>query len=513
MSEITRRRTGQFLQTVFKLLSEKPDGMFIRDILLEIPKSLPLTQYERSHDPSTRNSTYFEKNIRSAITELAKVGWLRKHQGWLTMTERGEQAYKRIADPEKFYRRAIWEKSYLVNYLADHVRYWQNQISLFRGAHFPPLSQDLRWRLRLIDKLSIVDESRKKKIAEKRGLFRFYSIRISKTYLISDRLRAIRGALYELSSLAFILLVGILFYRFQGNGNQPSFSFASYLVAFGPLILLLLLVSFIFDIISARVTFRNRLLLMLAVIFWSFFYLTTHQTTYAALAFGIAGIFSILAASIGIDALIFAVTETYLNNRFPEGLVIHNLLLVLSKVDFRDDAQLSREFKMKSPVRLEFAANAIENHLPKQLKIQDGETKLWFRQRCREIAYALREKKKWVLTPKPDTSEYFIQSLTDFVIHFMYNEWDSLERMAVPEIPLKDKFFRQTWTILRALVVGFLPLTVLYWLQERQIIPANTNLIGITIAWAIVNLLWIDPSTKDKMSAMKDLTGLMKSNS
>ena len=38
MAEITRQRTGQFLQVIFKLLETKPDGMPAKDVLAEIPK-------------------------------------------------------------------------------------------------------------------------------------------------------------------------------------------------------------------------------------------------------------------------------------------------------------------------------------------------------------------------------------------------------------------------------------------------------------------------------------------
>jgi hypothetical protein len=399
----------------------------------------------------------------------------------------------------------------ITSYIVAQKNFWKQQISLFRRENFPPFSQDLKWRFRLCDELAIVEDLKQR--AADQQLFKQYSIQISKTYLLSARLRAIRAFLYELSSLLFIFLVGFLYYRFLGNPNQVSFSPGTYLIQFGPEILLLLFLWVCSDMVLAKLSVRDRLIIILAILFISSLYLTVLKTKYTALAFGVAGIFSILAVSIAVDAFIFTVTEYYADHRYPEALVIHNLLLILSKIESNSDLPASLDFKVRCPVRLEFAALAFEKHLYARLKTHDRNFNDWFQERCAQIACALREKKKWVLTPKPDTPKWLAQSLAEFVIHFMHNEWDLLDRMELPKKSLKDKFLDRTWIIVRTLVVGFLPITVLFLLQDRQIIPVNNNLIGITLTWAVVNLLWVDPTTKEKISAMKDLTGMMQPKS
>lgn len=116
MAEITRQRTGQFLRVIFKLLQDKPDGMPAKDVLAEIPKQVTLTEYESGYYPSSLNSQRFEKIIRFATIDLVKAGWLVKSKGRWYSTEEGRQAYKKIADPEEFYREAVrlyhvWKKS------------------------------------------------------------------------------------------------------------------------------------------------------------------------------------------------------------------------------------------------------------------------------------------------------------------------------------------------------------------------------------------------------------------
>jgi restriction system protein len=116
MAEITRQRTGQFLRVIFKLLQDKPDGLPAKDVLAEIPKQVTLTEYESGYYPSSLNSQRFEKIIRFATIDLVKAGWLVKSKGRWYITEEGRQAYKKITDPEEFYREAVrlyhvWKKS------------------------------------------------------------------------------------------------------------------------------------------------------------------------------------------------------------------------------------------------------------------------------------------------------------------------------------------------------------------------------------------------------------------
>ena len=116
MAEITRQRTGQFLRVIFKLLMDKPDGMQAKDILTEIPKIVPLTEYESGYYSSTPNSTRFEKIVRFATIDLVKAGWLVKSKGRWFITEEGKQAYNKITDPEEFYKEAArlyheWKKT------------------------------------------------------------------------------------------------------------------------------------------------------------------------------------------------------------------------------------------------------------------------------------------------------------------------------------------------------------------------------------------------------------------
>jgi len=116
MAEINSHRSGQFLQIIFKLLPNKPDGLPAKDILLTIPDQIKLSEFETGYYPSTPNSQRFEKIVRFATIGAVKAGWLVKNKGRWFITNEGTQAYKEFSDPEKLYKEAsrlynIWKKS------------------------------------------------------------------------------------------------------------------------------------------------------------------------------------------------------------------------------------------------------------------------------------------------------------------------------------------------------------------------------------------------------------------
>jgi restriction system protein len=116
MSEITRKRTGEFLRIIFDLLWEKPEGLQAKEILDSIPQSTQLTEFEKGYYPSAPNSPRFEKIIRFATIDLVHAGWLVKSKGRWFITDEGRKAYEKYKNPEDFYKEAIrlyheWSRS------------------------------------------------------------------------------------------------------------------------------------------------------------------------------------------------------------------------------------------------------------------------------------------------------------------------------------------------------------------------------------------------------------------
>lgn len=104
MADITGKRVGEILRTLFEKLKAHPDGMRAKDALAELAGAVTMTEYERGNYES--GGRRFEKIVRFATVDCAKAGWLSKIKGIWTLTEAGLVAYVQYPDPEAFYRRA-----------------------------------------------------------------------------------------------------------------------------------------------------------------------------------------------------------------------------------------------------------------------------------------------------------------------------------------------------------------------------------------------------------------------
>ncbi len=114
MAEITRRRTGEFLRTLFDLLGKYPEGLQARDALLQLEARMKLSDYEAGTYES--GGRRYEKIVRFATVDCVKAGWLLKQKGRWYVTEAGRLALAKYTDAEAFYREAVrlyhvWRRS------------------------------------------------------------------------------------------------------------------------------------------------------------------------------------------------------------------------------------------------------------------------------------------------------------------------------------------------------------------------------------------------------------------
>jgi restriction system protein len=104
MPDVTRRRTGELLRTLFEILKQNPAGLQAKDALRELEHRIQLTDHERGHYPN--GARRFEKIVRFGTVDCVKAGWMVKNKGRWTVTESGWDAYLKLTDPEVFYARA-----------------------------------------------------------------------------------------------------------------------------------------------------------------------------------------------------------------------------------------------------------------------------------------------------------------------------------------------------------------------------------------------------------------------
>jgi len=106
VAEITRRRSGEMVRGVFKLLSAHPEGLPAKSVLEKLTEIVSPTEFEKTTYPRRPDVRRYEKIVRFSTIGPVKAGWLVKDKGLWTLTDAGRNAYEQFPDPEQFMREA-----------------------------------------------------------------------------------------------------------------------------------------------------------------------------------------------------------------------------------------------------------------------------------------------------------------------------------------------------------------------------------------------------------------------
>ncbi|MBL8076604.1 MAG: Mrr restriction system protein [Anaerolineales bacterium] len=107
MSNITMKRAGELLRSVFEILWDKPEGLTAKEVLALIPDFAKLTEEELKLSPET-NTPRYEKIIRISTIPFTHAGWLIKNEkGRWYITEDGYQACRKFTNVQDFYTEAV----------------------------------------------------------------------------------------------------------------------------------------------------------------------------------------------------------------------------------------------------------------------------------------------------------------------------------------------------------------------------------------------------------------------
>jgi restriction system protein len=106
MAEITRRRSGELVRGVFRILMDASDALPAKEVLRRLEGVVPPTQFEDSSYPNRPNVRRYEKIVRFSTITAVKAGWLLKSKGAWSLTEAGRDAFAMFKDPEEFNREA-----------------------------------------------------------------------------------------------------------------------------------------------------------------------------------------------------------------------------------------------------------------------------------------------------------------------------------------------------------------------------------------------------------------------
>jgi len=88
------------VQTLFRILSNEPEGLQAKDAIARVESEMELTPFELATFPKNPDLVRFPKILRFSTINTVKAGWLRKKAGIWTLTDEGRAALHTFPDPE-----------------------------------------------------------------------------------------------------------------------------------------------------------------------------------------------------------------------------------------------------------------------------------------------------------------------------------------------------------------------------------------------------------------------------
>ncbi len=180
----------------------------------------------------------------------------------------------------------------------------------------------------------------------------------------------------------------------------------------------------------------------------------------------------------------------------PDAVVADELLRILETME-KSPAEW-RQLRGRNRVlrSLELAARCLERNLPYRLRGQDAETDLWLREKAARQAAAVRGLKRWVLVPKPDTREHFLQRISQDLVRTTVGDWDGLE-CAEPAAAKPSRARRAAGLLVPLAVIGSVvviaqasegPLKPLLGALQPLVV-ALIPVLGPLLIWAVIRVV------------------------
>lgn len=180
----------------------------------------------------------------------------------------------------------------------------------------------------------------------------------------------------------------------------------------------------------------------------------------------------------------------------PDAVVADELLRILETME-KSPAEWRQLHGRNRVLRsLELAARCLERNLPYRLRGQDAETDLWLREKAARQAAAVRGLKRWVLVPRPDTREHFLQRISQDLVRTTVGDWDGLE-CAEPAAAQPSRARRAAGLLVPLAVIGALvviaqasegPLKPLLGALQPLVV-ALIPVLGPLLIWAVIRVV------------------------
>jgi hypothetical protein len=191
----------------------------------------------------------------------------------------------------------------------------------------------------------------------------------------------------------------------------------------------------------------------------------------------------------------------------PHMMVLSGLLQLVYEISYaprRFDPVWRRQWVHN----IETVASAMERYLPRVLRGEDFRTDAWWLEKTAGMAAAMRDLKKLVMAPRPDTWGFLTAHLGEQLIYVGTGDWDKVSWQDPQPIMARERRLRLR-NAGRLLAIALGPALALWFFQITSWAFQGTVLdraILIVVVWAAVSfLIRLDSQFHEKVDAVQGI--------
>ncbi len=159
----------------------------------------------------------------------------------------------------------------------------------------------------------------------------------------------------------------------------------------------------------------------------------------------------------------------WIESRYVETSIVDGIIEILVYEEAHPGDWARAKHKQHLLFRIEGLAICIEQHLPPRLLSADSDTDAWLKETMKRVATALRDKKKWILTPQENTRDDFLYNIASTLTFFVKGNWDALDQKEPEKITNRGIWHMVVSFLLKAiktLLNAAFPLILFFALQQ-----------------------------------------------
>jgi hypothetical protein len=166
-------------------------------------------------------------------------------------------------------------------------------------------------------------------------------------------------------------------------------------------------------------------------------------------------------------------------------------------------------WRRRIAIRIESIAQAIESCGVWMRRVGDANSAAWIQQQMARVAAGIRDKKKWLALPKPDTREQLLRAMGETFIALANCDWDSLPQQETSLLTRRE-ILRDGVLRLRGVLISISIPAALFWTIQYSPFafkaPVRDYVTGFLLLWVLVVLLSAaDPLYQNKVEAFRNM--------